>query len=36
LVLKEWVDQPEFSRILQQCTDESIEVFWKTPTSICG
>jgi FkbM family methyltransferase len=31
LVLREWLDPEEFSRVLTQCVDDSIEVFWKTP-----
>ncbi len=30
LVLREWVDASEFLRLLSQCADKSIEVFWKT------
>ena len=30
LVLKEWLAKEEFSVVLDSCTDESIEVFWKT------
>jgi hypothetical protein len=33
LVLREWLDASEFSRVLSECTDESIEVFWKTSMS---
>ena len=31
LVLERWVGAREFSAILNSCTDDSIEVFWKTP-----
>lgn len=31
LVLKHWLAKDEFSDVLESCTDESIEVFWKTP-----
>jgi FkbM family methyltransferase len=30
LILKQWVTKEEFSVVLDSCTDESIEVFWKT------
>jgi FkbM family methyltransferase len=33
LVLKEWLRSDDFSTVLGSCTDESIEVFWK---SNCG
>jgi FkbM family methyltransferase len=29
LVLKEWLPKGEFSAVLDSCTDDSIEVFWK-------
>jgi len=29
LVLKEWLGSDDFSAVLDSCTDESIEVFWK-------
>jgi FkbM family methyltransferase len=32
LALPQWLDAPEFSRVLAQCADSSIEVFW-TPKS---
>ncbi len=31
LVLGEWLAPADFTRVLEQCTDESIEVFWKSP-----
>lgn len=31
LVLQRWIAQEEISTVLDSCTDESIEVFWKTP-----
>lgn len=31
LILREWLDPEEFSRVLSQLADSSIEVFWKTP-----
>ena len=33
LALQEWVDASEFSRVLGQCAEKSIEVFWKTRLS---
>jgi FkbM family methyltransferase len=33
LALQEWLDAPEFSRFLGQCTEKSIDVFWRTPLS---
>lgn len=33
MALREWLDAPEFSRVLAQCAEKSIEVFWKTPIS---
>ena len=30
LVLDQWLSKEEFSTIMDSCTDESIEVFWKT------
>ena len=30
LVLKEWLGSRDFSAVLDSCTDESIEVFWKS------
>ena len=30
LILDQWLDASEFSRVLDQCAEESIEVFWKT------
>jgi FkbM family methyltransferase len=35
LVLDQWVDSLEFSRVLHQCADKSIEVFWKSSIP-CG
>jgi FkbM family methyltransferase len=29
LALQNWLDAPEFSRVLAQCRENSIEVFWK-------
>jgi FkbM family methyltransferase len=31
LVLKQWISREEISAVLDSCTDESIEIFWKTP-----
>jgi FkbM family methyltransferase len=31
LVLRGWLSAQEFSRVLTDCRDDSIEVFWKTP-----
>ena len=31
LVLKHWTSSGEISAFLDSCSDESIEVFWKTP-----
>ena len=31
LVLERWTSREEISAVLDSCTDESIEVFWKTP-----
>jgi FkbM family methyltransferase len=31
--LENWLEAAEFSRVLAQCTEKSIEVFWKTPVS---
>ena len=36
LVLQEWVGPAEFSKVLAQCGDNSIEVFWKTPLGSAG
>jgi FkbM family methyltransferase len=33
LGLENWLDAAEFSRVLAQCAEKSIEVFWKTPIS---
>ena len=33
MALQKWLDAPEFSRVLAQCTERSIEVFWRTPLS---
>jgi len=33
LVLKEWLGMQEFLAVLDSCSDESIEVFWKTSAS---
>ncbi len=30
LVLPEWIGALEFSRVLEECSEKSIEVFWKT------
>jgi len=35
-ILKEWLSPWEFSPLLNRCTDESIEVFWKTPRCTRG
>jgi FkbM family methyltransferase len=29
LVLERWLDPPEFSQVLENCSESSIEVFWK-------
>ena len=34
LMLKEWQDTREFLLVLEQCCENSIEVFWKTPLPI--
>jgi FkbM family methyltransferase len=34
LVLAQWLDAREFSRVLEQCADESVEVFWESRVSI--
>jgi FkbM family methyltransferase len=31
LVLERWISREEISALLDSCTDQSIEVFWKTP-----
>jgi len=31
LVQQRWISRAEFAGVLDSCTDESIEVFWKTP-----
>jgi FkbM family methyltransferase len=36
LLLQEWLGPQEFSRVLSQCVDESIEVFWRTPFTLAG
>jgi len=28
-VLERWLDPPEFSQVLENCAESSIEVFWK-------
>lgn len=33
LALPEWLDRREFSRVLTQCTQSSIEVFWKSDST---
>ncbi len=33
LVLDEWLGSEAFSKVLGQCSEQSIEVFWKTPVS---
>jgi FkbM family methyltransferase len=33
LLRKEWLGPEETSRLLNQCTDDSIEVFWRAPVS---
>ncbi len=33
LVLKEWLGSEEFCRVLDSCTDETIEVFWRSNCS---
>jgi FkbM family methyltransferase len=34
LVLKEWLGSDDFQAVLHSCTDESIEVFWKTNCNV--
>jgi FkbM family methyltransferase len=34
LALKEWLGSENFCSVLEGCTDESIEVFWKTNTKV--
>jgi FkbM family methyltransferase len=34
LALEEWLGPREISRVLSQCRDESIEVLWKTPSTL--
>ncbi|MBI3475569.1 MAG: FkbM family methyltransferase [Acidobacteria bacterium] len=34
LVLSQWVDQTEFLRIFDRCTEPSIEVFWSTVPAV--
>lgn len=36
LVLPEWLDAQKFSRVLMQCTQSSIEVFWRSDSSHLG
>jgi FkbM family methyltransferase len=31
LILREWLGPKDFSQVLAECADPSIEVFWKTP-----
>jgi hypothetical protein len=31
LTLDRWLDAPGFARVLEACTENSIEVFWKGP-----
>jgi FkbM family methyltransferase len=33
LALEDWLNAADFSRVLEQCSEKSIEVFWKTPLS---
>jgi hypothetical protein len=33
LVLKEWLGSDEFCAVLESCTDETIEVFWRSGAS---
>jgi len=35
-VLKEWLRASEMSRVLEQCPESSIEVFWKVPGTALG
>ncbi len=30
LVLKEWLDEEQFTQVLEHCAEKSIEVFWRT------
>jgi FkbM family methyltransferase len=32
--LKKWLGAEEFSRVLEQCSEKAIEVFWRTPMHI--
>jgi hypothetical protein len=34
LVLREWVECEEFCIVLDSCTDESVEVFWRSECSL--
>ena len=34
LALKEWLGSDDFSTVLDSCTDESIEVFWKSDCNV--
>jgi FkbM family methyltransferase len=34
LVLREWLDSKEFCAVLESCSDETIEVFWKSNCSL--
>jgi FkbM family methyltransferase len=34
LVLKEWLGPDEFCAVLESCTDETVEVFWRSGSSI--
>jgi FkbM family methyltransferase len=36
LALEKWLDPHEFLQVLYQCSDQSIEVFWKTASSRQG
>jgi hypothetical protein len=31
LVLDQWFDRQHFSQVLDHCTDQCIEVFWRSP-----
>jgi FkbM family methyltransferase len=36
LALPNWLDAPDFACILDQCTEKTIEVFWKTAVQTAG
>ena len=34
MALDQWLDAPDFARVLEQCSENTIEVIWKTPIPI--